>query len=200
MTIKCSQCPTPALYVVGDEDNSRGTPLCLACWSRLEDIRFRQFLMAAAGANQAADDMDSMVGLGPTGGRIPVEALARAASMSRTYNNIRIAHSNIGVINTGNLARIDAAITISQGTETAEFGARLKDLIESIVASKEATNQQKKELVEVATAISDQVVSKNPSKTVIGTLFAQMVSMSSGFSTIAAAVEQLSKVWHTLTG
>jgi hypothetical protein len=142
MTTRCSQCPTPALYVIGDHGGER--PLCLACYSKLEDINFRKFLMVAAGANQAADDMDSMVGLGRVGGRIPVEALARAASMSRTYNSIRIANSNIGVVNTGNLARIDAAVTISQGTEAAEFGARLKDLVEKIIADKAATNDQKK--------------------------------------------------------
>jgi hypothetical protein len=198
MTTRCSQCPTPALYMVGEDGGE--TPLCLACYSRLEDIRFRQFLMAAAGANQASDDMDSLVGFGRTGGRIPVEALARAASMSRTYNSIRIANSNVGVINTGNLARIDAAVTISQGTETAEFGARLKDLVEKIVADQTATNEQKKELVEVATAISDQVVSKAPSKTVVRTLFGQLVSMSTGFTTIAAAVEQLHKVWQAFSG
>lgn len=156
--------------------------------------------MAAAGANQAADEMDSMVGLGRTGGRIPVEALARAASVSRTYNNIRIANSNVGVINTGNLARIDAAITISQGTETAEFAARLKDLVEKIASEKSAAPDVKRELVEVTTAISDQVISKTPSKTVIRTLFSQLVHMSSGFSTIAAAVEELQKVWQSIGG
>lgn len=201
MTLRCSQCPTPAFYLVNGDDKNPGTPLCLSCWSRLEEVRFRQFLMAAAGANQAADDMDSMIGMGiRTGGRIPVEALARAASMSRTYNNIRIANSNVGVINTGNLARIDAAITISQGTETAEFGARLKDLVEAIANNQEATNEQKKELVEVATAISDQAISKTPSKTVVKALFGELVSLSSGLSTIAGAVKSLKSVWDSLAG
>ncbi len=184
MTLRCSQCPTEAFYIVGDQQGDKGTPLCLECYSKLEDIRFRHFLMAAAGANQAADDMDEIVGLGRSGGRFPVEALAKAASMARTYNSIRIANSNIGVINTGNLARIDAAVTITQGTEIADFGARLKDLVETIVADQTLASEKKKELVEVATAISDQVVSKTPSKRVIQTLFSELVSLSSGFSTI----------------
>ncbi|WP_431014677.1 hypothetical protein [Bradyrhizobium pachyrhizi] len=155
--------------------------------------------MAAAGANQAADDMDSMLGMGVrTGGRIPVEALARAVSMSRTYNNIRIANSNIGVINTGNLARIDAAITISEGTERAEFAARLKDLVESIASERAVAPEVKRELVEVTSAISDQAVSKTPSKAVITTLFDKLVSMSSGVATIAAAVEKLYNAWNSL--
>lgn len=64
--------------------------------------------------------------------------------MSRTYNNIRIANSNVGVINTGNLARIDAAITISAGTEYAEFAARLKDVVEKIAADQAATAEMKR--------------------------------------------------------
>jgi hypothetical protein len=71
--------------------------------------------------------------------------------------------------------------------------------VEKIVVDNSATNEQKKELVEVATAISDQVVSKAPSKTVARTLFGQLVSMSSGFATIAAAVEELHKVWRAFS-
>jgi len=38
--------------------------------------------------------------------------------MARTYNNISISNSNVGVVNTENLARIDAAITIRRGGKT----------------------------------------------------------------------------------
>jgi hypothetical protein len=69
--------------------------------------------------NHASDSMDNMLGgLGPPSPRIPVEAIARAASMARTYNNISISNSNVGVVNTENLARIDAAITIRRGGKT----------------------------------------------------------------------------------
>lgn len=192
--MKCSQCATPALYMMETH------PLCLACWARVQDIQFRQFLENAAMINQSTDDMEAVVGFSISHKRIPVEALARAVSMNRTYNNIRIANSSIGVINTGDLARIDAAVTITQGTEAAEFGARLKDLIELIARSSTLTGDQKREMVEVATVISDQVVSKSPSKTVIGALFAQLVSMSSGLTTIAAAVDTLHKAWSAISG
>ncbi|MGJ5050347.1 hypothetical protein ACQR09_25055 [Bradyrhizobium oligotrophicum] len=198
MPLKCSQCQTPALYIVGDSEKS-GTPLCLACWGRLQDITYRNFLMHAAGMNHASDEMDAMVGLGQIGARFPVEALAKAVSMSRTYNSIRVASSNIGVINTGNLARIDAAITISQGTDQAEFAARLKDLVETVAAEKAATPQQKKEIVEVASAISDQVISKTPSRTVIETLFTKLTSLASGASTIGAATKLLYEAWKALS-
>jgi hypothetical protein len=95
---------------------------------------------------------------------------------------------------------IDAAITISQGTENAEFAARLKDLTEAIAQSTEANEEQKRQLLEVTTAISDQVIAKSPSQTVIGVLFEKLVSLTSGLSTIAGAAEKLYQAWQALGG
>jgi hypothetical protein len=47
---------------------------------KARNIRFRQFLMAASGADQAADDIDSMVGFGRTSPH-----LAPSFSRSRKY-------------------------------------------------------------------------------------------------------------------
>lgn len=196
--MKCSQCPTLALYRVGP---ATGTPLCLDCYSKLEHITFVKFLHNAAMLNQANDDMDAVVGFGfNQKGRIPVAEIARAMSRSTQYNNINITNSNVGVINTGNLARIDAAITISKGTENEEFGARLKDLTEAILGSEEASNEAKQKMIEVAKAISDQAIaSKSPSATVIGALFGTLAGLSNDFTLIAGAVEKLHQVWISMS-
>src|SRR6266480_4272438 len=112
--MRCSQCPNPAFYRIG---NGKGeTTLCLRCLQVYEGIQFREWLKNAAMMNHASASMDSMLGgIGGESPRIPVEAIARAASMANTYNNISISNSSVGVVNTGNLARIDAAITMSQG-------------------------------------------------------------------------------------
>lgn len=114
--MRCAQCSRPALYNIGDGEHA--VPLCLNCWATLEEVNFRKWLQAAAMINHAQDEFDAIIPIGPSGGRIPVAEIARAASRTRAYNNIHINNSNIGVVNTGNLARIDAAITISTGTET----------------------------------------------------------------------------------
>jgi hypothetical protein len=196
--MRCSQCSNNAFYRVS---NSAGgdTPLCLQCLSIWEGIQFREWLKASAMMNHASASMDEFTGLGPPSPRIPVEAIARAASMSRTYNNISISNSNVGVVNTGNLARIDAAITMSKGTETEEFGARLKDLTQAILANAEIAKEQKQQLIEVAQAISDQAIgNKRPSSVVITNLFGALRQLAGDVSVVGGAVEKLHEAWTHL--
>lgn len=197
--MKCCQCSSVALYLVGEEEAR--APLCLSCWSRLQEVTFLQWLQNAAMINQANDDMDAVMGFGPRMGRIPVAEIARAASRSRTYNNIQISNSTVGVLNTGNLARIDAAITISQGTDTEEFGARLADLTQAIVNDTKASAELKQQMLEVAQAISDQAItSKKPSDVVVTTLFGRLKELASNTAVVAEAVEKLHQAWTHLQG
>jgi hypothetical protein len=188
--MRCSQCQNNAFYRIGNDAGGE-TALCLQCLSIWEGIQFREWLKNAAMLNNASDSMDSILGgLGPPSPRIPVEATARAASMSRTYNNITISNSSVGVVNTGNLARIDAAITMSKGTEAEEFGARLKDLTQAVLADTETSKEVKQQLIEVAQAISDQAIgNKRPSAVVVTTLFERLKQLAGDVSIVAGAVD-----------
>jgi hypothetical protein len=116
-----------------------------------------------------------------------------------TYNNIHITNSSVGVINTGNLARIDAAITISKGTDGEEFGARLKDLTDSILSNSELNDIRKQELIEVLQTISDQAIgNRRPSMTVVSALFGKLKELSVGVTVISAGVEKLHEAWTSL--
>lgn len=161
---------------------------------------FKKQLINAAMINHTLDDMDSVMGFGLTRGRIPVAEIARAASQSRTYNNIHVTNSNVGVINTGHLAKIDAAIEISKGTDSEEFGARLKDLMEAIVNDATIDQQAKQQMTEVVQAISSEAVgSKAPSKIVVGALFSKLMELSVGVTAIGGAVEKLHAAWQHLS-
>src|SRR4051812_47436219 len=99
----CAQCSNTAFYRIGD--GKEAAALCLPCLSIYEGIQFREWLKHAAMLNHASAEMDNMLGgIGGLSPKIPVEAIARAASMAKTYNNITISSSNVGVLNTGNLA------------------------------------------------------------------------------------------------
>ncbi len=193
--MNCVQCSRPAFYQV-----ENGVPVCLTCWAIIQDIHFRNWLQNAAMLNQANDDMHALMPIGPVAGRIPVSDIAKAASRSRTYNHIHISNSNVGVVNTGHLARIDAAITISVGTEKEEFGARLKDLTDAIVNEAALDAELRQQMVEVVQAISDQAVSKTPSNIVATTLFERLKQLASDTAVIAVAVEKLHGAWVYLQG
>ena len=190
----CTQCGRPAFYKIEVEGGAH--TLCLSCWVTFEDVQFRKWMQSSAMLNFSLDEMDAVVPVGPMGGRIPVAEIARAASRSKTFNNIQITNSTVGVINTGNLAKIDAAITISKGTESEEFGARLKDLTDAILRDTALDNQLRQEMIELVQAISDQViVSKTPSKAVVSTLFDKLKELASGAGAITDAAQKLKEVW-----
>lgn len=190
----CAHCSRPVLYRWGEGDQA--VPLCLACWEIVENIHFKKWLQSAAMLNHAQDQMDFIMPIAPFEGRIPVAEIARAASGSRT--NIHITNSNVGVVNTGHLAKIDATIEISKGTEAEEFGARLKDLTNAIVNDAALDDLLKKQMVEVVRAISDQAASKAPSGVVVKALFSSLKQLASDAGVIAGAVEKLHDAWVRL--
>lgn len=195
---QCHQCRNPAFYSVGKTDADMKN-LCLSCWTMLEHTNFLKFLQNAAMLNNAMDQMDAVMPIGLNNGRIPVGEIARAMAKSNTYNNISIQNSNVGVVNTGNLARIDAAITMSKGTETEEFGARLKDLTQAILSQEALAAETRQQLIEITQAISDQAIgSKAPSKVVVDTLFGRLKSLCSDVTVIAGATEKLQQAWEIL--
>lgn len=150
--------------------------------------------------NQSLDDIDFVAPWAPSHGRIPVAEIAKAASGARAYTNIHIANSNVGVVSTGNLARIDAAITITTGTDQEEFGARLKDLTDAIVNEASLNGDMRQQMVEVVQAISDQVIaSKKPSKVVVSALFGRLKDMATNTTVIVVAVEKLREAWTALS-
>lgn len=196
---QCSQCSRPAFFGVGNSVEE-AVPLCLSCYAMLEQVQTMKWLRAAAMMNNAAEQMDYIAPFGPIK-PIPVAEIARAMTKASTFNNIHISNSKVGVVNTGDLARINAAIEITKGKPTEEFGAKLKALIEAITNTPEGDEATKKALTDLTKTIADQVlVERSPSSTVVETLFDRLVSMSSGLTTILAAAEQLKLAWQHIAG
>jgi hypothetical protein len=79
----------------------RGPPLCLSCSSKATDIAFKDFLMAAAMANQAEDYAEAATGIRIGGDRVPAAAMAAALAGAPRNTHININRSNVGVVNTG---------------------------------------------------------------------------------------------------
>jgi hypothetical protein len=184
--MRCHQCPRPAFYEVGDEK----IPLCLDCWSKFEEANFRKFLMNAAMMNQTMDHMDEITGLGRTGGRIPVAAIAGAFRRSAVYNNIKVTNSQVGMINTGDLAKIDAAITMTAGSDADAIGRQVRELTQAVVDARDIAQEQKKELVELIQALSEQVVSARK-KPVMASLLRSIEERAKGANAIIQLVMSL---------
>ncbi len=165
--MKCHQCETVAFYRL--EGN---VGVCLDCYHKITEINNIKFLQHIALANKAADDLDMALGMRITGGRVPVAALAMAARGAdrNVYNNIKINNSTIGVINTGDLAKIDAVITLTKETDIEQIGQKLMELTQAILDSKENQDIEKQELIDLIKLIAEQVQSGRK-KSVILSLF-----------------------------
>lgn len=189
--MKCHQCDRPALYTVG---KSGELPLCLDCYAKLAHIQNMQFLQDAAMMNRALDDMDMVTGFVTPGGRMPVQALARAMQRSHTMNNIHVSQSQIGVLNTGSIKRIDAAITLSKGTDIEDVGFLINGLTQAVIQSKELDSAQQNELIDLTESLADELVGKRKPATVTAVMKA-ITEKVSGVAALAAASE---KLWQAI--
>lgn len=191
----CHQCPRPALYLVTEQE----IPLCLVCYEKWQTIQNVQFLQNAAMLNQALDDMDTISGISLGGGRIPVSAIAKAMQNKPTFNNISVTNSNVGVINTGDLAKIDAAITITDGTDVAEIGQLFRHLTQAVIDSTELSASTKKEMAELIHALSDQIVGGRK-KSIISSLIRSLEERAKGANAIIQLIGSLTAAIGQLFG
>ena len=73
-------------------------------------------------------------------------------------NNIKITNSTVGVINTGDLARINAVITLTKDTDVEQIGVAIRARMEATIAAKDIDIGVKKEIAELVQSLAEQVV------------------------------------------
>lgn len=189
--MKCHQCDRPAMYLIGDKNS---IPVCLDCYEKWSHIMNMQFLQNAAMMNQALNDMDMITGFPSQGGRMPVQALAQAMMRSHTLNNINISQSQIGVLNTGSIQRIDAAITLSKASDAEEVGIYIKRLTEAVIRSKELDAAQQTEIIELTETLAEEIVGKRKPATIT----AVMKAITEKVSGVAALAGAADKLWQVI--
>ncbi len=153
-----------------------------------------QFLQLAAMMNQSSDAVEMITGFPNSGGRMPVQALAQAMRRSHTLNNIHISQSQVGVLNTGSIQRIDAAITLSKGSDAEEVGAHIKNLMEALIQSKEVDAIQQRDIIDLTEALAEEVVGKRKPATVLAIMKA-ITEKVNGVTAVAAVAE---KLWQAI--
>ena len=185
------------MYEIGDDSGK--ILLCLSCYAKWSHIQSMQFLQNAAMMNQAMDHMDMVTGLPSTKGRLPVQALARAMQKGHTLNNFTISQSQIGVLNTGSIEKIDAAITLSRGSDVELIGEELKALTEAVIQSAELDQSEKNDVLDLTETLSEEVVGKRKPAT-IGAIMKGITEKVKGAAALAGAAEKLRKALEALLG
>jgi hypothetical protein len=152
---KCYQCDKLAIYVVSDQK----IPLCLDCYYKFAQINQQQIEMGERQTNFLLDQMDEIMGFQRSGPRFPVRRPPPTVNVgASTFNNINVSNSTVGVLNTGNIHRIDNALTILKSGAEADLGEAIKGLSQAILSS-QIGNKEKDEALEILSVLSAEATS-----------------------------------------
>ncbi len=192
----CEHCQQkPAIASVGD------VAICIDCMrSYQEALWFRSrsmyldFARHAALMNHIQADMDSNYAgiLPPTP---PIRILPLPIEEGDVnLTNISIDRSTVGVVNTGNVQRLDAAISLLQTDDNKELRESLTRLSEAVLASRSVSAIDKDEIVQHLSFLAQQTVESKESRMSYlvkqaVTRVRQLVSVSADLLTLWQVVE-----------
>jgi hypothetical protein len=148
-----------------------------------------QFEQNARFLNFLAEHMDSSVGLPGFSPRISLpQPIVHTGAM--TLNNINVRDSVVGAVNTGQIKRLDLAMTNVRVAGDRRVAEGLKQLTQAILDAEDITEAQRKEMLEAMSYLAEQAVlpdserQKSLGRRVLGTLN-QLLNASASLATIA---------------
>lgn len=136
--------------------------------------------------NLALDDMDAIMGIYSPTGRIPVNWLAMGAKgeEKKVYSNIHINQSSVGILNTGDLAKIDAVITLTKGTDVELIGKEIENLTQVIIDASDVQGNDKKEIIDLVQSLAEQIQSSRKRSVLVSLLY----GLEARIQTVSAAI------------
>jgi len=148
----CTQCRArPPIWSLGDHF------LCVDCYLKLMQAQQIQADQSAPMINFLIDQMDSRVGLPGFSPKIAMpQPIVHAGDM--TLNNISIRDSVVGAVNTGEIERLDLAMTNVRAAGNSELANTLKELTQAILDAEDVTEAQRKEMLEAMSYLATQAV------------------------------------------
>lgn len=148
----CGQCGKPAVASVGDN------PLCVDCHLKFEQAMEIQSARCIREMNYLIGSIESVAG-------VPSGVLARYPEPQPvihqgplTFHNIKVDRSVVGSINTGEVQRIDVAMSHIMSSGDEELAGALKEFTEAVLAASELDADSKNELVEQISFLASQSI------------------------------------------
>lgn len=191
----CTQCGTrPPIWRLENH------LLCLDCYSKLMQAQAIQFEQNARLINFCVDHMESVVGLPGLSPRIAMpKPIVHTGDM--TLNNIDVRDSVLGAINTGEVERLDVALSNVRVGGNRKLAVTLKQLTQSILDAEDITDDQRTEMLEAMSYVAQQAVlpaaerQKSLGRRVVATL-AKLLNASGSLASIAqVALPHIHKIF-----
>lgn len=138
--------------------------LCLDCWGKFTAIHTTQMETAERLYNFAAAQMDYATGLPELSPRIPPRQRPVILAGNTVLNNIKIANSQVGVVNTGTIGTIDSAISLVRDAGESEIAGVLKTLTEAIANDASVEKHARDSALELVSAIATEAATPRESR------------------------------------
>jgi hypothetical protein len=100
------------------------------------------------------------------------------------YNNIHINLSSVGILNTGDLAKIDAVITLTKGTDVELIGKEIENLTQVIIDASDVQGNDKKEIIDLVQSLAEQIQSSRKRSVLVSLLY----GLEARIQTVSAAI------------
>lgn len=179
----CQHCGKPALFKIADSDGT-SFGLCLDCNLKYEQAQALEFDRLAQMQNFLADQTAIASGIPGLSAKIPIPRRQIIQVGGMTLNNIRVTHSNIGVLNTGSIETVDAAVTVLRNTGSDKAAEALQRLTEAVIATTETSAEEKNKILEIMSVLSAEATAPEDRrrKTAMKPLVLELSTMFSGLA------------------
>lgn len=146
---KCSQCDTPAMVTISNN------PLCVDHWLKFQQATQIQGNREIEYLNYLSDQAELAVGLP---GILPRYKVTQPVFNKGTMNfqNIRIDKSNVGVVNTGVIGKLDTVMSVIEKDGNSELTEGIKQFTQAVIDAKEVDTELKKEIVDQISFLATQ--------------------------------------------
>jgi hypothetical protein len=175
--INCQECGKPAMYQL-----SNGALICLECIDRFK------FEQNAAMINFLLGSAESSTGGSPL--EIPKPDLNRQLV---TFNNIRVDHSVVGTINTGQAQVIDEGLSYVKQNGNPAFSELFQEFTQAVLDSRELDQATRKAIIEQLSFLISQLLAKPEQKrpAIAGAVFTSIKDVLLSFSSLVTLWEKL---------
>ena len=195
-TSNCAWCEKPAIGIVS------GHPICINCYHKLQQANWMQESSIANYMNFLIGQAEAACGLYGVTPRYEIpQPIVHQGPMN--IQNIRVDKSNVGVINTGEIQRIEIARSFINRSGNSELTEAIREFTEAVINEKNLNSEIKNQLIEMVSFLSTQAafpkekrqstVAKTVLKSIkdILTSGASLTSIMSSWDKISALFEKI---------
>jgi hypothetical protein len=194
--MKCYQCEKPAMFVIEQEGTQ--VPLCLDCNLKFTRLIAEKNDMLERGMNYLTSMAEAQVGLPGLLPRFPERRVVKTGDI--TLNNIKIDNSTVGVVNTGNIETVDAAVTSLKQSENPSVSAALLAVAEAVLTSTQINTELKNHIVEILSVVATEATAPKERRrnTAMRPLLSELATLLSGIGSLSQLWDRYKSVFESL--